>query len=166
MKIARNTDSQLIVSENPVWVAVLLVFMGLIFLGIGLGMIFSGEWAGLIFALASIMPFGFLFIFVRRVQLIFQSIENTLTVQRKSLLDASTVVHVLDDVERAELETSSGDKGNTYRVTLILNGQSAGRHPITKAYSNVGDHKGITDEINTWLSVYRGARSKSSENLP
>ncbi|WP_299300979.1 hypothetical protein [uncultured Litoreibacter sp.] len=155
MKITRNTPEQLIVGENPVWVAVLLVSMGMIFLGIGLSITLSGELMGLIFAAASLLPFSFLFIFVRRVQLIFEASKGTLTIQRKNLRAATTVVHDLTDVQGAELETSHGDNSRLYRVTLVLTGQSAGRHPITQAYSNVGNHQGVHDAINAWLDSLR-----------
>ncbi|MEM9584638.1 MAG: hypothetical protein AAGA08_16125 [Pseudomonadota bacterium] len=155
MKITRHTPEHLIISENPIWIAVLLVFMGLVFLGFGLGLIFTGEWLGLFPVVMSLMPFGFLFIFVRRVQVIFNGPEGTLTVQRKNLHRAFTVVHDLADVSEADLETSRGDKGAVHRVTLVLTGESAGRHPITQAYSNVGNHRGAADAINQWLAAHR-----------
>ncbi len=155
MKISRNTPEQLIVGENPVWVAILLVVMALIFLGIGLAITLSGEWFGLAFVAASLLPFSFLFIFVRRVQLIFEASKNTLTIQRKTLRAATKVAHALQDVQGAELETSQGDNSTLYRVTLVLTGQSAGRHPITNAYSNVGNHQGVANAINAWLDSYR-----------
>jgi len=155
MKISRNTPEQLIVGESPVWVAVLLVLMGLVFFGIGLATVLSGEWFGLAFVAGSLLPFGLLFVFVRRVQLIFEAGKGTLTIQRKNLRSASKVVHALQDVQRAELESSQGDNSTLYRVTMVLTGESAGHHPITNAYSNVGNHKGAHDAINAWLDSYR-----------
>lgn len=155
MKISRNTPEQLIVGENPVWVAVMLVVMALIFFGIGLAITLSGEWLGLAFVAGSLLPFSFLFIFVRRVQLIFEAAKGTLTIQRKNMRRATKVVHDLKDVQSAELETSRGDNSTLYRVTMVLTGQSAGHHPITNAYSNVCNHQGVANAINAWLDSYR-----------
>lgn len=155
MNITRNTPEQLIVGNNPVWVAVLLTVMGLVFLGIGMGIALTGALSGLIFCAASLLPFGLMLVFVRRVQLIFEADKATLTIQRKNLAGATKVVHALADVARAELETTHSDGSTMHRVTLVLTGQSAGRHPITTAYSNVGNHDGVAQAINGWLDSHR-----------
>lgn len=156
MKISRNTPQQLIVGNNPIFFTVMLAVMGLVFLGVGMASSLADPLFGIVFAAASLLPFGLLLVFSRRVQLIFEADKGTLTIQRKNLLrGASKVVHQLSDVERAELETTQSDGTTMYRVTMMFTGESAGPHPITGAYSNVGNHKSVAQTINAWLDSYR-----------
>lgn len=156
MKITRNISEQLIVEHKPVVIAAMCTIGALMFAGGGLAMLIDGQMTGVIFLLGSVGWIGFLVIFTRRVQLIFDATENTLIVQRKSLIGAQQVIHQLDDVVKAEVESTRDDGSTLYRVSLLLKGESSGLHPITTAYSNMADHRGIAETINTWLETQNG----------
>ncbi len=155
MKISRNTHAQLIVGENPILVSIAMALMALVFAGIGISVLALGEWVGIVFLLGAGIPLVCLYVFARRVQLIFNRKDGTLTIQRKNMREAVRIVHDLKDVLRADLESTQSDNGTLHRVTLVLKGESAGRHPITASYSNIGDHAGVATAINAWLEQDR-----------
>ena len=157
MKVTRDTPQHLIVGENPVWVGLLTGGLAFIFTAISLTLVLSGELFGLFFLVGTCVGLLTMFLFVRRVQLIFDRDAGTLTIQRKNLRRASQVEHLLSEVDRAELEGN----GNMLRVVLIMTGQSAGRHPLTQAYSNVGDHHNVAGAINRWLRNMRRAEKEA-----
>lgn len=154
MKVTRDTPAHLIVEDNPIWVAVLTGGLALVFTAIALGLIFAGELFGAFFFIGTLVGGLTMFLFVRRVQVIFDRDAETLTIQRKNLAGARQVVHGLDEVKEAILE----GMGNQKRVTLVMRGQSAGHHPLTMAYSNVGDHHNVAGAINRWLRDLRRAQ--------
>lgn len=154
MKITRNSPEHLILGENPVWVAVLSGAIVVIFTAIAIGVIMIGEWFGAFFFIGTFVGLICMYVFVRRVQLIFDRAAGTLTIQRKNLNKSSQVIHALSDVSAAQVEGT----GDMLRITLVLTGQSAGHHPITQSYSNVGDHHGSAQAINHWLDAYRGSK--------
>lgn len=155
MKITRDTPSQLIVENRPIFIAAILLLMALVFLSLTIGLLWMGEIIGLAFLLGVLLSGACLYIFSRRVQLIFNADSATLTVQRKNMRNASVVVHPLNEVKRAILEQTTSDNSTLYRVTLEMTGQSAGMHPITTGYSNVGQHRAVADAINRWLDSVR-----------
>ena len=156
MKIRKRTEHTLIVEDRPWLIGAMMIVFVLAFGGAGLFLVTSGEWFGLIF-----MFFGFVFapllfsFFVRRVQAVFYRPENWLELRRKTLFGQSRARFDLRDVRRATVETTTGSKGGTlYRVALEMeSGGIAGRKPLTTAYSNVGDHRGVAAAINEWLGV-------------
>ena len=153
MKVTRNLPEQLIIENRPWVVSLALVAGWLLFFGIGLSIFLSGDLMGLIFMVASVVPVILLYFFARRTQVLFLGPQGTLTIRRKTLLGSSTVEHRLHEVDRAIVQTStSSDGGATYRVALVFpDGQSAGTHPLTLAYTNFGDHHAMADTINAWL---------------
>ncbi|WP_298257902.1 hypothetical protein [uncultured Litoreibacter sp.] len=157
MKITRNLPEQLIVENRPWILSIALVAGGLIFFGIGLSVFLGGETFGLLFMAASVIPFGLLFAFARRVQVLFLKEQGTLTFRRRTLMGASEVQHDLASISEAIVQTSHGSDGApTHRVALIIpEGESAGTHPITLAYDNFSDHHGMANTINTWLAQAR-----------
>jgi Na+-transporting methylmalonyl-CoA/oxaloacetate decarboxylase gamma subunit len=163
MKVTANTPDMLIVEDRPIFIAIMLTVLTLVFVGAGVGLLLAGELWGLMFAgLGGGIGFLFLFLFVRRVQVIFHLPERYVEIRRKNLFRARKVRHRLDEVSRAILETSRTDGTTTYRVTLVIEGESAGRHPITLAYSNVGRHRECAAAINDWLDAVRAARPVAS----
>lgn len=154
MKVRKNTDHTLIVEDTPWLFAIMIVLFILVFTGVGLGLILNGEWMGLAF-----VGFGifiapiFLYVFVRRVQVVFYRPEGWVEIRRANLLRTAKSRYDLDEVKGAILESSRSDDTATYRVTLIMEvGGVRGQIPITVAYSNVGKHQDVTDAINTWLA--------------
>ena len=158
MKITRNIPEQLVIENRPWIISLALIAGGLLFFGIGLSIFLSGELMGLFFMMGSIIPFGLLFAFARRVQVLFLKNEGKLIFRRRNLLGGSVVEHPLEEVGEAIVQTSRGnsDGGPTHRVSLVFpKGQSVGTHPITIAYDNFSDHHGMADTINQWLAEAR-----------
>lgn len=155
MKITRDTPEQLIVESRPIFITVILLFMGFIFLALTIGLLWMGQIFGLAFLIGVIVSGICLFVFARRVQLIFNADSDTLTIQRKNMRSASVVVHQLSEVKRAILEQTRSDSDTLYRVTMEMTGQSVGMYPITTGYSNIGQHHDVADAINRWLDSAR-----------
>ncbi len=154
MKITIDTPDLLVVENRPVFLALGLTLMILVFVAIGLGLVMAGEWWGFPFALIG-GGVGFVAFWglVRRVQVVFHRPEAYVELRRRNIFGGSRVRHALDEIDRAEVEEShSTDSGRTYRVVLVVErGQSAGRHPVTLAYSSGSGHHRVAKAINAWL---------------
>lgn len=158
MKVTTDTPDLLIVEDRPILLALGLVVFILVFVGIGLGLTLAGEWYGILFALAGGgAGFAAFWGFVRRVQVVFHRPEGYVEIRRRNIFGGSTVRHRLDEIDHAEIEESrSSDSGPTYRAVLVVaRGQSAGRHPVTLAYSSGSGHRRAADAINAWLEAAR-----------
>lgn len=153
MKIKTDTSEMLILDETPWLIGAMLIVFVLIFVGVGLGLILDGIWQGLIFLLGGGgMGAVAFFLFVRRVQVVFYRPEGWVEIRRANVLRHSRVRHTIGEISRAIVEQSAGKNGPLYRVVLeIDHGQSAGRHPLSLAYSSVGDHHAVADAVNDWL---------------
>lgn len=157
MKVTRNTPDQLILSDTPWLIGIMLILFILVFTGAGIAITVSETWAGLIFAFfgggMGVMAFC---VFVRRVQVILDRPADQLLIRRQSVFGYSAVEHSLSDLSHAELEsTTSRRKGSSstlYRPVLVLSrGMSAGRHPVVAAYTNGKGPARLVDAVNAWL---------------
>ncbi len=71
MKVTRDTPDQLIISNSPWLIGLMLIIFILIFVAVGLLLITEDFWVGLLFAgFGGGIGFGAFVAFVRRVQLI------------------------------------------------------------------------------------------------
>lgn len=157
MKVITNTPDLLVVEDRPVLIALLLIGFILVFLAVGLGLLLAGEWLGLVFALGG-GGAGFLAFwgFVRRVQVVFHRPGAYVEFRRRNIFRGARVRHALGEINRAEVEENRSSDGATYRVVLVVpEGQSAGRHPVTLAYSSGRSHARAAEAINTWLEQAR-----------
>ena len=158
MKVKKNTDHTLIVEEVPWLFAIFFLMFILVFSGVGIALLLDGELAGLAFLGfgAIIAPF-MLYLFVRRVQVVFHRPEGYVELRRRNLFGGTRVRHALAEIDRAVIEESQGsDSGTTYRVALVIPaGQSAGRHPVTLAYSSGRAQHRAAEAINAWLQAAR-----------
>ena len=164
MKVTRNTPRQLIVEDMPWLIAIMLVFFIMAFVGPGILMMMDGVWQAIFFALAGGgMGVAALAVFVRRVQVILNLDEDTVTMRERSLFGYKQIVHQLSNLKEARLETTRGKEGGTlYRPVLILDeGMSAGTHPIIESYTNTGGPKRLVDAINDWLKETRRAQASA-----
>jgi len=154
MKITRNTPEQLIVGETPWFLGIGLIFFIICFVGPGLAITFTGEPAGLLFALlGGGLGIGAFAVFVRRIQVILDKGQGSITMRERSLFGYSEVRHDLSNLAGAVIETTTGSKGSTlYRPVLVLDkGMSKGRHPISEIYTNGrGPHR-LVEAVNSWL---------------
>lgn len=156
MKITRNIPDQLIIENTPWVLSLLLGLGGLLFVAIGLSLQVNGIPWGLAFVAASLIPFGLLLAFARRLQILFLRPEREVIIRRRSLLSRSSVTHDLSDVHEAIVQSSRANNSTTYRVALNLTrGQSAGIHPLTLSYDNFNDHARTVTTINAWLAQAR-----------
>ena len=58
----------------------------------------------------------------------------------------------LRHLSRAELQGSRSRKGSTWRAVLVIDGgMDAGRHPVTRVYTNGRGHARAVAAINRWL---------------
>lgn len=158
MKILSDTPDLLIVEDRPVLLALALIGFILAFVAAGLGIVLAGEWWGLLLALGGGgMGLVAFWAFVRRVQVVFHRPEAYVELRRRNLFGGSRVRHALAEIDRAEIEEShSSDSGTTYRIVLVIpSGQSAGRHPVTLAFSSGRGHHRAAKAINAWLGAAR-----------
>ncbi|MDU8927574.1 hypothetical protein RXV86_09275 [Alisedimentitalea sp. MJ-SS2] len=155
MKIRKNTDHTLIVENRPWFFAIMISVFILVFTGIGIGLLSSGELMGLVpLAVGLVMAPLFLYIFARRVQVVFYRPEGWVEIRRANLRGTSKIRYDIEEIQRAILESTQSDSSTLYRVTLMVEkGGVAGPVPLTQAYSNIGKHRQVTDAINAWLSA-------------
>ncbi|MEW2912571.1 hypothetical protein [Leisingera sp. JC11] len=170
MKITRNTPEQLILSDTPWLIGIMLAVFILVFAGAGLGMLSQGGdlvLPGLVFALVGGGMGALAFcLFVRRVQVILDRPGGSILIRRQSVFGYSRVEHRLADLSHAEVEsTTSHGKGGTrtlYRPVLVLDGgMSAGRHPVVEAYTSGRGAERLSDAINAWLPAESPAKVDS-----
>ncbi len=158
MKVTTDTPDLLIVENRPVLLAIGLVGFILAWVVGGLVVAAAGEWWGILFALfgAGLGLLTFVAL-VRRVQVVFHRPEGYVEFRRRSMFGGSRVRHRLDEIDRAEIEDRHMTKGDPdHRVVLVIErGQSAGRHPVTLAYSSGSAHHRAAEAINHWLEAAR-----------
>ncbi len=160
MKVTRKTPDQLILSNTPWLIGIMLVVFILCFVGAGLFMATEGGegiFFGIFFALVGGgLGFGAFCVFVRRVQVILDRRTNSIVIRRQSIFGYYTVKHDLSNLSYAEVETTTSSRKGTsskmHRPVLILEkGMSAGRHPIVEAYVSGGGAQRMVDAVNVWL---------------
>ena len=156
MKVKQNTPDLLILEERPWLLAVVLMAGGLAFLGAGLAAAIDGQMIGLLFVFFSLIWWGVLYLFVQRTQVVFNGLDGWVEIRSKTLLGYSKTRHDIAEIERAIYQSMSSDGGKTHRVALVVpNGQSAGIHPVTRAYTGGGSAMIASNAINTWLTSFR-----------
>ena len=153
MKVTHNDPNLLIVETRP-WILGLLFGGGaLAFFGAGIARLIALDIAGLGFFAGGLFLLLFLYIFVRRVQVVFHRPEGWVEIRSRSLRRYDRVRHELVEIERAMVQTNnSGDGGPTHRVALVIpEGQSRGKHPLTNHYTSGSGADRATKAINAWL---------------
>jgi len=159
MKVTRNTPEQLIIENNPLWLAIFISVFSLVFIGVGLATIQTETSTGIAFLLGGVvMGAGFTVAFIRRTQLILDQPRNLVELRRKSLLGYHRRSWDLHDLDRALIETSRSGDTNTYRAALHFDdGMDAGTHPITLVYSSGKGARRAETAINGWLAALDSA---------
>ncbi len=154
MKVTRNTPDQLIVDHYSIVLAIIMIVFFILFVGVGTVMALDGALWGLLFVAGGFFFGGAMLYQTERVQVILDRSTGLLTIRRRNIMRYSEVVHDLDALDRAMIETSTGSEDNsqTFRATLVLSsGMSAGKHPITEVYTSVAGPVEVANEINAWL---------------
>ncbi|MCX7558614.1 hypothetical protein OS190_03485 [Sulfitobacter sp. F26204] len=153
MKITRNTPDQLIIENNPIWLAVFVSAFAMVFVAIGLFNIGAEPVMGFAFIGGGLF-FGILFnlAFIRRTQLILDGPRNLVELRRRGWLNYVSMTWELRYLDRAIVESSNSGDSTTYRAAFVINGgMDAGTHPVTLVYSSGRGAKRAKDAINAWL---------------
>ncbi|KIN62348.1 hypothetical protein Z946_1205 [Sulfitobacter noctilucicola] len=153
MKITHNSPDQLVIENNPVWLAVFLSVFGLTFMAIGLFAVSAEPLMGFVFVAAGLgIAIGFNMIFVRRTQLILDRSAQKVLLRRRGWLRDNSLTWEMRYLDRAIVETSRSSDNNTHRAALIINGgMDEGTHPLTIVYSSGRGASRAADAINRWL---------------
>ena len=159
MKVKRDTPQQLILENNPVWLAIFVSAFGLIFLAIGMANVGADPMMGLIFMAAGLgIAIGFNMIFVRRTQLILDAGRDLIELRRRGWINHTVMTWELKDLDRAVVQTSRGGKTDTHRAALVISGgMDAGTHPVTLVYSGGRGAKHAADAVNRWHAALDSA---------
>lgn len=155
MKVTRDTPEQLIVENNPIWLAVFVSLFGLIFVGVGLSLLGSETGMAMLFIGGGLaIGIGFNMIFIRRTQLILDQARNLVELRRRSWLGYSSRTWELQYLKRAEVQTSRSGDTDTHRAVLIIDGgMDAGDHPLTLVYSSGSGARRAQAAVNDWLGA-------------
>ena len=153
MKVTDETPEQLILENNPIWLALFVSIFGLVFFAIGLANLSADLTLGLAFMAGGLgIGIGFNMIFVRRTQLILDRPGNYVELRRRSWLGYSRMTWELRYLDRAIVETSHSGDSDTHRAALVFDGgMDAGTHPVTLVYSSGRGAERAQDAINGWL---------------
>lgn len=153
MKVTRETPDQLIIENNPIWLAVFISVFALVFVAVGLFLMSTEFWMGVAFTGAGLVV-GVVFnlAFTRRTQVIFDRPGNLVEMRRKSLLGYSKRSWHLEHLSGADVQSSRSDNTTTYRAVMIIDGgMDAGTHPLTLVYSSGSGAQTAANAINRWL---------------
>lgn len=157
MKIVRESADQLIIENNPIWLAAFVTLFGLVFLGIGLSVFGTEPGTGLAFIAGGLgIAIGFNMIFVRLTQLILDKPRDLVELRRRGWLEYSSLTWELRYLDRAIVETSRSGDTDTHRAALVISGgMDAGTHPITWVYSSGRGASRAMNAVNGWLDSHR-----------
>ncbi|MEW9918383.1 hypothetical protein AB2B41_02110 [Marimonas sp. MJW-29] len=155
MKVTRNTPEQLIVENNPLWLAIFISLFGLTFFGIGMANLGSDPGMGALFVACGLgIAVGFNMIFVRRTQLILDRSRDLVELRRRSWSGYSLMTWQLRYLERAVVQTSRSGDNDTHRAALVISGgMDAGTHPVTLVYSSGRGARRAAEAVNGWLEA-------------
>lgn len=153
MKITHHTADHLVLDRRPWVIGLALIIMVLIFLGAGLGLLMDGKPQGTFFLFGATFAVFMFYVFVRRIQVVFDRPGRFIEIRRKTLFDTTRERHLIHEVSEATIQTSTSDEGDLlYRIALIIpQGQSQGTHPITEVYYDGWDAHDVANHINEWL---------------
>ena len=157
MKVKHNDPDLLIVEERPWVLGVIFAGGALVLFWVGMVRLIALELAGFAYIAMGLFLLLFLYLFVRRVQVVFHRPEGWVEIRQRSLTRYDRIRHDLAEIERAMVQTNnSGDGGPTHRVALVIpEGQSKGKHPLTNYYSGGSGADRATKAINGWLDSAR-----------
>lgn len=160
MKIKRNTPTQLILENNPIWLAVFVTVFALTFTGIGLINLTAEPMMGAMFVGGGLF-FGVVFnmVFVRRTQLILDATARSVELRRRSWFGYTRLTWDLQHLGPAHVQTSFPSDRQTHRPAIdITGGMDAGTHPLTLVYSSGAGARRAVQAINTWRTALDTAR--------
>ncbi|MDA5093539.1 hypothetical protein O2N63_05495 [Aliiroseovarius sp. KMU-50] len=154
MKVTTKTQDQLILDHIPWLMGAGMIFMILMFSGIGLFLFKEDIFPGVMFIGFSAIPLLFLVKFTARVQVIFDRPSGVATFRRRDFMGYVEDSLQLSSIDHAEIERhvgrdSDGDRSVTYRPILTL--QDGSSRPLIRIYSNLRGLEQMVEELNQWL---------------
>ena len=160
MKVTRDTADQLIIENNPVWLAVFVSLFAFLFVVVGLFTLQTETFVGTVFIIGGVV-IGSVFnlAFIRRTQLILDRPRNLVELRRRSMIGYKRRTWELGHLNHAVVQSSHSGDTNTYRAALVFDdGMDAGTHPITLVYSSGSGAKRASDAVNRWTSASLDSR--------
>lgn len=160
MKVTRDTPNQLIIENNPVWLAVFVSLFAFLFIVVGIFIVQAETFVGIAFITGGLV-IGSVFnlAFIRRTQLILDRPKNLVELRRRSMIGYKRRTWELGHLNQAIVQTSHSGDTNTYRAALVFDdGMDAGTHPLTLVYSSGGGAKRASAAVNRWTSASLDSR--------
>lgn len=168
MRITLETDDRLIAEEKPWFIAVMLSFGLLLFVGLGLLIMSVTLLGALVMAgIGGSLCLAALCIFVERLQIILDATDGIVTLRSRTLLRHREDILALDDLLRATGEStlSGGDASadparlrlQVFRPSFVLRDGAGGTvlRPITEIYDSSPASGKLVRVINAWLERQR-----------
>jgi len=113
MKVTRNLPQQLIVEDRPWLISLMLVAFILIFAAASIGAFAEGQLlGGVLLGLGAGIGGVAMFLFSRRVQVVFDRPSDTITIKRRTMRGTTVVRHRLSNLGSTVLERSSGNSAH------------------------------------------------------
>lgn len=164
MKVTHSSQDKLIIDHVPWLLSIGLVFLILLFVGIGLTPIaFSNELASWFFGFMFIFVGGGLWLmalelFARRLQFVFDRTADLISIRRKSVFTDKVINHKLSRLEEARIQQSFAENGQPMqRPVLILLSKKADKLvrrtvPLHHYYTSGSGPEAVCEAVNIWLS--------------
>jgi len=166
MRITHNSPDHLILDRRPWILGAALIVLILTGLGMGMNLLMKGTPEGAFFLFGSTILVFIFYLFVRRIQVVFDRPGRYVEIRRKSLFDSSAERHMIHEVSEATIQTFTSDDGDLlYRIALVIpQGQSQGTHPITEVYYDGWDAHGVANRVNDWLNSATAPSQRDFQN--
>jgi hypothetical protein len=157
LKLTSNTPQRLIVEDKPWFIAICISLLTLVMSHMSAKLLIEGSSLGYFYAAGAIFCLVFFYIFVRRVQVIFDAEHRYIEVRQRTLFRMSCKRIELADVFEATIEDMSSSEGEqAFRISLVMaKGSKTATQPLTKTYDNAMKGENLRNSINKWLSASR-----------
>ncbi|MEP3945389.1 hypothetical protein [Ascidiaceihabitans sp.] len=155
MKVIENTAEQLVLSQTPWVLGILMSIVSLGAIGTVLVLLYHRQWLlGAFIAGVSVLvlPIAVLLV-VQRTQIVVTPVN--VSIQSQNLARVFKTDVATQTIKRASVERfrQEGDVITTFRPVLVT---PDGDVPLRKGFQNGNGAQDIADIINTWLDAHRG----------
>lgn len=135
-------------------------------LGMGMNLLMKGTPEGAFFLFGAIILIILFYLFVRRIQVVFDRPGRYIEIRRKSLFESNIERHMIHEVSEATIQTLTSDDGDLlHRIALVIpQGQSQGTHPITEVYYDGWDAHAVANMVNDWLGESAQPQQRDFQN--
>jgi len=155
MNIRKETAHLLVLEDRPWAFGQTLIFFAVILSWAGMSNFAHGAYtaasvlAGVVTGILIMMR-----LIIKRTVLVFDRDQGTLSIATRGYNGDAFVVHALDNLGKAVVQSAHRDDAMTHRVALrLIDGMDQGDHPVTRIYTR-GDSAIIASHtINRWLTL-------------